>query len=100
VSFKIGLELPDEPGYSEHVLEELLSGRCVDNRKLRVLNDMKLSLLGWVYDINFKPSLKRIKKRRFLEELLGFLPDDENIGLVREKIMGYVDFRLAGKENN
>jgi hypothetical protein len=95
VNFKIGIELPDEPGYSEYVVNELLSGRCVDNRQLRTLNDMKLSLLGWVYDVNFKSTLKRIKKCGYLQELLGFLPADENIGLVREKILGYVDFRLA-----
>ncbi len=95
VDFKLGIELPDEPGYSEHVANELLSGRCVDNRQLRKLNDLKLSLLGWVYDVNFKPTLKRIKECGYLEELLGFLPADEKIGLVREKILGYIDFRLA-----
>ena len=95
VNFKLGIELPDEPGYTEHVANELLSGRCVDNRKLRILNDVKLSLLGWIYDVNFIPTLKRIKKCGYLEELLDFLPNDEKIGLVREKILGYVNFKLA-----
>jgi hypothetical protein len=95
VDFKLGIELPDEPGYSEHAADELLSGRCVDNRHLRILNDVKLSLLGWVYDVNFTPTLKRIKKCGYLEELLGFLPADEKIGLVRKKILGYIDFKLA-----
>ena len=95
VNFKLGIELPDEPGYSEHVVNELLSDRCVDNRQLKKLNDLKLSLLGWVYDVNFKPTFKRIKKCGYPEELLGFLPADEKIGLVRKKILGYVDFQLA-----
>ena len=96
--FKLGMELPDEPGYSVHLIDDLLCGRCVDNRQLRILNDLKLSLLGWVYDVNFTPTLKRIKQCGYLEKLLGFLPPDENIKKVREKILGYVDFRLAQDE--
>jgi len=76
------------------LVNDLLAGHCVDNRQLRILNDLKLSLLGWVYDVNFTPTLKRIKECRYLEKLLGFLPPDENIRKVREKILGYVDFRL------
>lgn len=93
-NFKLGIELPDEPGYSEQVLKELLSGQCVDNRKVRKLNDLKLSLLGWVYDVNFISTLKRIKKYGYLEKLLGFLPADEDTEKIREKILGYVDFRI------
>jgi hypothetical protein len=93
-NFKLGVELPDEPGYTEHLVNDLLHGHCVDNRKLRILNDLKLSLLGWVYDVNFTPTLKRIKRCGYLERLLGFLPPDENIQKVREKILGYVDFRI------
>ena len=93
-NFKLGIELPDEPGYSEHLVDELLSGRCVDNSELRVLNDLKLSLLGWIYDVNFASTLKRIKQCEYLERLLGFLPQDENIKKIREKILGYVDFRI------
>ena len=93
-NFKLGMELSDEPGYSVGVISELLSGRCVDNRKVSKLNDLKLSLLGWVYDVNFTPTLKRIKQCGYLEKLLGFLPADEDSEKIREKILGYVDFRI------
>jgi hypothetical protein len=93
-NFKLGMELPDEPGYSADVINELLSGRCVDNRKVRKLNDLKLSLLGWVYDVNFTSTLKRIKRCGYLEKLLVFLPTDEDTEKIREKILGYVDFRI------
>jgi hypothetical protein len=96
--FKLGMEFPDEPGYSEDVINELLSGRCLDNRKVRKLNDLKLSLLGWVFDVNFISTLKRIKSRGYLEKLLGFLPADEDIERVREKILKYVDFRIEQGE--
>ena len=94
-NFKLGMELPDEPGYSADVINELSSSRCVDYRKVRNLNDLKLSLLGWIYDVNFKSTLKRIKRCGYLEKLLGFLPADEDVERVREKILEYVDFRIA-----
>jgi hypothetical protein len=96
--FKLGMELPDEPGYSVDVISELLSGRCLDNRKVRKLNDLKLSLLSWIYDVNFTSTLKRIKQCGYLEKLLGFLPADEDIDRVREKILKYVDFRIEQGE--
>ena len=92
--FKLDLELPDEPGYSPEVVEELLRGQCIDYSLLRMLNDLKLCFLGWVYDVNFIPTLKRIKQRKYLEKLLGFLPNTEDIERVKEKIFGYVDFRI------
>jgi hypothetical protein len=56
---------------------------------------MKLLQLGWIYDVNFPPTLKRIKQRKFLEMLLSFLPQTEDIQKVKEKILGYVDSRCA-----
>ena len=93
--FKLELELPDGPGYSTEVVKGLLSGRRIDYNELRTLNDMKLCQLGWVYDVNFAPTLKRIKQRRLLEMLVDFLPKTKDIERVKEKIFEYVDFRIA-----
>jgi len=88
------------PGYSKEVLDELLAGRRIDYGKLRTLNDMKLCLLGWVYDVNFAPTLKRIKQLRLLEMLVDFLPKTEDIKRVRQKIFEYVDFRISKETTN
>ena len=98
--FKLELELPDQPGYSDQIVEGLLCGRRVDYSELRTLNDMKLCLLGWVYDVNFAPTLKRIKQLRFLEMLVDFLPKTEDIKRVRQKIFEYVDFRISQETTN
>ncbi len=92
---KLEIELPDEPEYSAEVVKGLLNGRRIDYSELRTLNDMKLCLLGWIYDVNFVPTLKRIKQRRFLEMLVDFLPKTEDIKRVRQKIFEYVDFRIV-----
>ncbi len=97
---KLELELPDQPGYSDKVLKALLSGQRVDYRELRTLNDMKLCLLGWIYDVNFTPTIKRIKQLRFLEMLLDFLPKTKDIKRVGQKIFEYVDLRISKETTN
>ena len=85
------LEFPDEPDYSPDVIEKLLRKERIDYKSLKTLNDVKLLQLGWVYDVNFTATLKRIKKRGFLEKLLGFLPQTNDIERVKKTVFDYVD---------
>ena len=55
---------------------------------------MKLLQLAWVYDMNFPPTLKRMKKRKFLEMMVDFLPKTRDIEKVKKKIFEYVDSRI------
>lgn len=92
--FTLELEFPDKPGYSAEVIEAILNGQRIEYKKLQTLNDMMLCQLGWVYDVNFPATLKRIKQRRFLEKIFDFLPETEDINNVRGKIFEYVDSRI------
>jgi len=89
--YKLEMDFPDLPEYSAEVVEAILNGQRFDYSKLRTLNDMKLLQLGWVYDVNFTATLKRIGKRKFLEKIVDFLPQTEDIEKVKEKIFEYVD---------
>lgn len=89
--FCLEVELPDEPYYSPEIIDDILNERNVDYEKLKTWNDMKLLNLAWVYDINFTPTLKRIKQRRFLELVLEFLPDTADIRRVRKKVLDYLN---------
>jgi len=92
--YLLGLEVPDEPGYSPEMVQAVLNNRHIDYNQLRTLNDMKLLQLSWVYDVNFRATFKRIRQRRFLETLTDFLPETEDMQKVKEKILSYVDFRI------
>ncbi len=92
--FKLELELPDEPGYTDIVIENILNEQQTDYQKLKTLNDMKLLQLGWVYDVNFTATLKRISKCGYLKMLIDLLPQTEDIEKVSEKILTYVDRRI------
>ena len=94
-SFMLEIELPDEPGYTPEVLEAVVKGELIDSTRLRTLNDAKLCQLGWVHDLNFTASLKRIDQCGFLEHLFSFLPQDDEIRQACRKVRDYVDSRLA-----
>ena len=94
-SFILGIGLPDEPGYSPDVLKAALNEELIDSTKLRNLNDAKLCQLGWVYDLNFTASLRRIDQCGFVPELFAFLPQDNAIEQLCLKIRNDVDAKLA-----
>ncbi len=92
--FQLEIELPDGLKYSADVVDKIMTGRRIDYHTLRTWNDIKLCQLGWVYDVNFTATLKRIKERKFLEMVLDFLPKTGDIEKVRKKIFDYVDSRI------
>jgi putative nucleotidyltransferase with HDIG domain len=96
--FILEVEFPAVPHYSQEVLDSILLGKRIDYQQLGTWNDMKLCLLGWVYDVNFAATLKRIRQKQFLETLFDFLPEDANIAMAREKIFDFVDTAIE-KDN-
>lgn len=97
--FDLEVEFADEPSVSAHVLGSVLDGRLVDYRQIRTLHDAQVVLLGWVYDINFLPTLIRIMDKRYLDKIAFFLPDSPEVRRVVEHLFSYVRSRLeaAGK---
>ncbi|MFH1371448.1 MAG: HD domain-containing protein [Planctomycetota bacterium] len=93
-NFKFEMELPDEPRCSPGIIQAILNGEHIDYAKLQTWNDMKLINLAWVYDVNFIPTLKRIKERKALETIIDLLPDTPDIRKVRDKVLSYVDSRI------
>ncbi len=93
-NFMLEIELPDEPEYSPEVIEAVLNEETVEWAKLRTLTDAKLCQLGWVYDLNFTPSLRRIDECGFLTKMIDLLPSDEDIQRLSLKIQGDVALRL------
>jgi putative nucleotidyltransferase with HDIG domain len=73
------LELPDTPGISEEVYKALMNKQIVDMIHVKNLNDIKLLQVGWIYDINFKPTFECVKNRRYMESLRDALPKTTKI---------------------
>lgn len=61
--------LPDEASLSPNVVAALNEERFVHIQDLKTLNDFKLLLLSWVFDLNFVPSFQAVKDREYIEKI-------------------------------
>ena len=89
-----GLGLPDMPGYSDEVLASIFNKQTASLKSLRSLNDFKIMLMSWVYDLNFGPSVKLLVERDYLNKLASLLPETGDIRKATALLAQYLDRRL------
>jgi|SRR5208283_842893 len=90
----VGLSLPDTPEYSREVLDRIFNRQLVALSLLKTLNDFKLTLLSWVYDINFRFSLRRAVEERYIDRVAATLPQTDEIMRVVSFVHEYIQSRL------
>lgn len=88
------LDLPDTSEISEQVYRDLVNQRIVDVKHIRNLNDFKLLQMGWAFDVNFSPTLRSVKSRRYLEKIRDVLPNTDKMRTVYNVVRVYLDHRL------
>lgn len=92
--FKWELEFPDSPECSPDIVSALLNNQLISYEMLKTLTDAKLLQLGWVFDVNFDHTLRQICDRGYLQTLIRFLPDTDEIRLVTNHVLAYVQNRI------
>ena len=85
---------PDTPGISEAIYRELAGGRLANYADVRNLNDYKLLQAGWIYDINFTPSFRRIYERGYLETIRAALPQSDQVNEIFTAAQSYLKDRI------
>jgi len=88
------LGLPDTPGYSNTVLNDLYSGQASRSSAIKNLNDFKLLQIGWVYDINFYPTFQEIKKRNYIKKIASTLSETQKLKKVIKSVDNYLTLNL------
>ena len=91
----IAIGLPDTPGISPEVLSDVCAERIVLSKHLRNLNDFKLLQMGWVFDVNFVPTLKAVQRRRYLERIRATLPNIPQVDKALQAIVSVMQRRIA-----
>ncbi len=99
----VTLGLHDEPGVcTDALVEQILAGKLGDYAKMRTLNDFRLLLCSWVYDLNFPASRQLVQERGYLnellEELLDELPDRPKIRRVRETVLWHLEMGVPPRD--
>jgi len=90
----IELGVQDVPECSPSVLNAVKNGRIGLTSDIKTLNDIKLVQMGWLYDLNFKFSFKRVKANAFIERLLAILPQTSEIEQLGNHLMAYRDKKI------
>jgi hypothetical protein len=71
----VNLELKLDPdNYTPGLLAQVRQGQMVNYQDMVWVNDFKLLLCSWIYDLNFRVSREIVRERGYLDELLGYLP--------------------------
>jgi hypothetical protein len=87
--------LPDSPGFSDEIYRSVLSGEMVDYRKLKNINDFKILQSGWIFDINFIPTLKKIRDQKYLQSLRQALPEDGRLDELYTRLFNYLAEKIT-----
>ncbi len=82
---------------SPEILRSLSEQQFVDYNSVKTEGDFQLLKIGWVYDLNFTPSLTLLHKRNHLEILKRSLPDTQGLQPILDRIDNHfrkkLDFR-------
>jgi len=87
----IELDLPDTPGISDEVYEDLMNKKIVNIHHMKNLNDFKLLQVGWVFDLNFAATYRAVRSRGYLEKIREVLPVSDKINSIFAVIHSHLD---------
>lgn len=72
--------------YTDSIYESVMKDEAGDYANIRYANDFKLLLIGWLPSLNYQTSIQLISELGYADKLLSFLPQDERIDALREKV--------------
>ncbi|MBU1041748.1 MAG: HD domain-containing protein [Proteobacteria bacterium] len=82
--------------YSQEIITALLKGDTGDYRNIVWVNDFKLMVAGWMYDLNYRHSCQLLHDHGYLDTIFDtLLPQDPQILEMRRRIMEHLAHRLA-----
>ena len=64
---------------ADDFVENFVTGKQADYRKIRTNGDRKIVRLMWLYDINFSWTMQKIVERGYIDKIVSNLPMDERI---------------------
>ncbi len=86
----IQLDMPDTPGFTMEIAETVLSGNLIKHSQLRCVNDFKISMFAWSFDLNYPVSGRMLFELGAFARLRSAMPQDPVI----DKVCSMVEARL------
>jgi len=83
------LELPNNNEISDEVFHAIVNRTVVLKEYMKTLNDFKLLQIGWLFDLNFDYSIKRLYDKKYLDKIFDTLPDSEKVNEIKQIVNDY-----------
>lgn len=80
-----------EPHISPDFIQNFVDGEQADFYKIRTNGDRKIVRLMWIYDVNFKWTMKKIVERGYIDKIVENLPMDENVAKGVKRLRQHVE---------
>ncbi|MFP4023091.1 MAG: HD domain-containing protein [Thiohalospira sp.] len=93
------LDLPDNDEISNEVYQAIINKQVVLKESMRTLNDFKLLQIGWLFDLNFNYSIKRLYEKKYLDQIFESLPKNEKVARIKEVVNSYFENQLKISNN-
>jgi hypothetical protein len=87
--------MPNGNDVSADVANDILAGKLISRNKVKNDVDLKILQLSWVYDLNYKPSLEKIRKKKYFEKIYKTLPKNDLINEIYNKTEVYIENKLS-----
>lgn len=88
---KLTHSLSPDGGITPEVYERMKKGEVIKYRTLKTRDDMKLMQMGWVYDLNFRASLARVKKRGYIDQIYRSMSSSPEADDIYQQIIDYLN---------
>ena len=87
----IELGFEDRGGYSPEAFDALFQRRFVRSCDINQLNDFKLMQISWVFDLNFAPTIARVKSRAYIEKIASTMPPCPELSTALGHVFNHMD---------
>ncbi len=84
-------ELVGDGKISDKYLKAASQGNALERESYRNLNEFKIFILTWIYDINFAESKEILKEQNIISLFFKMLPDTDNIKCFRSKLLAHIE---------
>ncbi|MBP1908466.1 HD domain-containing protein [Methanolobus bombayensis] len=94
----LDMGLPDNPNYSPEIVQEIMENKVASIGHVRTCNDMNLTRMAWLFDMNFRETFNLVKERGFIDKLVATLPQNDEINSLKSHLNEYMDSKLKDKK--
>lgn len=75
----LDMELKDMPGISKKISKAIMDEKIAKRDDVKNVNDLKLSQMSWVFDMNFKRSSKMISEKGYIKAIFETLSKSDDV---------------------